>query len=66
MYVKIDTKTAPTYFGAVTPSSGGALLVLAKVTLVKIHHQQGAHYLCLLKLHLSKYTINRGRITCAC
>jgi len=29
-------KKAPTYFGAVTPSSGSALFVLAKVTLVKI------------------------------
>ena len=34
--VKIDVKTAPTCFGAVTPSSGSALLVLAKVTVVKI------------------------------
>ena len=33
---KIYIKTAPTCFGAVTPSSGSALLVLAKVTLVKI------------------------------
>jgi hypothetical protein len=33
---KIDIKTAPTCFGAVTPSSGSALLVLAKVTVVKI------------------------------
>jgi hypothetical protein len=36
IYVKIDIKTAPTCFGAVTPSSGNALLVLAKVTVVKI------------------------------
>jgi hypothetical protein len=34
--MKINIKTAPTYFGAVTPSSGGVLLVLAKVTVVKI------------------------------
>jgi hypothetical protein len=34
--VKIDITTAPTCFGAVTPSSGSALLVLAKVTVVKI------------------------------
>jgi hypothetical protein len=34
--IKIYIKTAPTYFGAVTPSSGSALLVLAKVTVVKI------------------------------
>jgi hypothetical protein len=33
---KIYIKTAATCFGAVTPSSGGALLVLAKVTVVKI------------------------------
>ena len=36
IYIKINIKTAPTYFGAVTPSSGSALLVLAKVTVVKI------------------------------
>jgi hypothetical protein len=36
-YIKIDIKTAPTcFFGAVTPSEGSALLVLAKVTVVKI------------------------------
>ena len=29
-------KKAPTCFGAVTPSSGSALIVLAKVTVVKI------------------------------
>jgi hypothetical protein len=33
---KIYIKTAPTCFAAVTPSSGSALLVLAKVTVVKI------------------------------
>jgi hypothetical protein len=33
---KINIKTAPTCFGAATPSSGRALLVLAKVTVVKI------------------------------
>jgi len=36
IYNKINIKTAPTCFGAVTPSSGSALLVLAKVTVVKI------------------------------
>jgi hypothetical protein len=36
IYIKIDIKTAPTCFGAVTPSSGSALLVIAKVTVVKI------------------------------
>jgi hypothetical protein len=36
IYIKIDTKTAPTCFGAVTPSTESALLVLAKVTVVKI------------------------------
>ena len=35
-YVKIDIKTAAACFGAVTPSSGSVLLVLAKVTVVKI------------------------------
>jgi hypothetical protein len=34
--IKIYFKTAPTCFGAVTPSSGGALFVLVKVTVVKI------------------------------
>ena len=34
--IKTNIKTAPTCFGAVTPSSGNALLVLAKVTAVKI------------------------------
>ena len=29
IYIKFDIKTAPTCFGAVTPSSGSALLVLA-------------------------------------
>jgi hypothetical protein len=33
---KIYIKITPTCFGAVTPSSGSALSVLAKVTLVKI------------------------------
>jgi hypothetical protein len=36
IYIKINIKTAPICFGAVTPSSGSALLVLAKVTVVKI------------------------------
>ena len=31
-YINIDIKTAPTCFGAVTPSSGSALLLLAEVT----------------------------------
>jgi hypothetical protein len=36
IYIKIDVKTAPICFGAVTPSSGSALLELAKVTVVKM------------------------------
>jgi hypothetical protein len=36
IYVKIDIKTAATYFGAVTPSSRSALLVLAKDIVIKI------------------------------
>ena len=36
IYIKIGIKIAPTCFGAVTPSSGSALLMLAKVTVVKI------------------------------
>jgi hypothetical protein len=35
IYIKIDNKTVPTYFGAVTPSPGSALLVLAKVTVIR-------------------------------
>jgi hypothetical protein len=34
--IKIYIKPAPTYFGVVTPSSGSALSMLAKVTIVKI------------------------------
>jgi len=34
--IKIYTKTAPTCFRAITPSSGSALFVLAKDTVVKI------------------------------
>ena len=36
IYIKIDIKTAPTTFGAVALSSRSALLVLAKVTVVKM------------------------------
>jgi len=36
IYITIDIKAAATCFGAVTPSSGSELLVLAKVTVVKI------------------------------
>jgi len=36
IHIKINCKTAPTCFGAVTPSAGIALFVLAKVTVVKI------------------------------
>jgi hypothetical protein len=36
--IKIYIKTAPTCFGAVTPSSGSALFVLTKVMVVKIVH----------------------------
>jgi hypothetical protein len=36
VYIKINIRIAPTCFGAVTPSSGSALLILAKVTVVKI------------------------------
>jgi len=34
--IKIYIKTAPTCFGAVTPSSGSALFMLTEVTVVKI------------------------------
>ena len=33
IYVKIDIKTAPKCFSAVTPSSGNALTILTNVTL---------------------------------
>jgi hypothetical protein len=36
IYIKIDIQTTPTCFGAVTPSSGSALLLLANITVVKI------------------------------
>jgi hypothetical protein len=36
IYIKINIKTALTCFGAVTPSSGSALFMLAKLTVVKI------------------------------
>jgi hypothetical protein len=36
IYIKIDIKTDPTCFSAVMASSGSPLLVLAKVTVVKI------------------------------
>jgi hypothetical protein len=36
IYIKMNIKTAPTCFVAVTPSSGSALFVLAKVTVVKV------------------------------
>jgi hypothetical protein len=36
IYTKIDIKTAPTFFCAVTPPPGSAVLVLAKVTVVKM------------------------------
>jgi hypothetical protein len=36
IYIKINIKTAPTFFGPFTPSVGSSLLVLAKVTVVKI------------------------------
>ena len=33
--IKIYIKTAPTYFGAITPSPGSALFVLLKLYLLK-------------------------------
>ena len=39
IYMKINIKTALTCFGAVTPSSGSALCILAKVTVVKTANQ---------------------------
>jgi hypothetical protein len=42
--IKFYNKTAPTCFGAVTPSSGSALLVLTKVTVVKITNYSTSMY----------------------
>jgi len=42
--LKFYIKIAPTCFGAVTPSSGSALSVLAKVTLVKIANYSTSVY----------------------
>jgi hypothetical protein len=36
IYIKMNIETAPTCFGVVTQSSGSALFVLAKVTIVKM------------------------------
>jgi len=36
IYIKVNIKTALTHFGLVTPPSGSAKFVLAKVTFVKI------------------------------
>jgi hypothetical protein len=36
IYIKIDTTTAPTCCGAVTPSSGSTLLTLDKVTVAVV------------------------------
>ena len=36
IHIKIYIKTAPTFFGAVTPSSGSALFVLTEFTVVQI------------------------------
>ena len=54
IYIKID-KTAPTCFGAVTPSSGSALLVLAKVTVVKI-----VYFRTVQCTHTNKEPLNLG------
>ena len=39
IHIKIDMKKAPTCFGVITPTPGSALIVLAKVTFVKIANQ---------------------------
>jgi len=47
IHIEIYIKTAPTCFGAaVTPSSGSALLVLSKVTVVKIANVFKLSYSC--------------------
>ena len=43
IYIIINTKRSLTCFGAVTPSSGSALFVLDKVTLVKIAFFEVSH-----------------------
>ena len=55
IYIKINIKTAPTCFGAVTPSSGSALLVLANVTVVKIANY-GTSVCCAVVAATSPHT----------
>jgi hypothetical protein len=43
IYIKIDIKTAPASFSAVTPSSGSTLLMVAKVTVVYFGTVQCTH-----------------------
>jgi hypothetical protein len=52
IHIKIYIKTAPTCFGAVTPSSGSALFVLAKVTVVKIANYGKIHRCVVMWLHI--------------
>jgi hypothetical protein len=49
--IKIYIKTAPACFDAVTPSSGSALFVLAKVTVVKIVSMVNR---CVQHTHINK------------
>ena len=65
--IKIYNNIAPTCFGAVTPSSGSALFVLAKVTLpnsATYIHQQGPTNICS---HITTDLIThrcRGQLKC--
>jgi len=50
--IKIYVKIAPTYFGAVTPSSGTTLFMLTKVTLVKIFNYGTSVCAVVMWLHI--------------
>jgi len=58
--IKIYIKIAPTCFGLVTPSSGSALFLLAKVTVVKIDN-----YGTLVCGDVAAY-IGRFLLVCVC
>jgi len=58
IYIEIDNKTAPTYFGAVAPSSGSVLLVLAIVTVVKIVYVYVALFRTVQRTHTHTHYFN--------
>jgi len=52
--IKIYIKTAPKYFGAVTPSSWSAIIVLTKFTVVKI--------CCILKDYFNNCNVSKHEL----